>query len=454
MTFSRLVCTGIFEVPWHQRLYDWTPSHVNELLQDLGDALDHDHRCYFLGTVILVSAAPRQWCINDGQQRLVTLSLICACLRRVFMEHGDSYRMHRALCLLFDIDENAAHVLEQFDSELPRIQPPRDDKTRYGMMIRGRQIGGNGKLTQAWHEIETFIVGMGIERSTRFFDFLVQRVEVSCLYIPHYVDVNAVYETINCRGKSLDHLDLLRNHLYSYFTASGDDARRDTVHENLERIRAQLQDPGKFVDYARCYFQSRYGFLAKGNFYKDARHHIQSSSAKSRDAADRTSSYVFRLVEDFSQPNLIELFRTVAIEGHGTDFLDGVVRSSGHAHSTRNISIFLRELHSYTVTQPLVFSLLSHYVHSVGPRRRQVAQWVHGRLKNLSSFVLRTAFVSPKFEPSHFESEFSNLAQQVMSTTDPRQIAIDECLQDCDAVGITDDTTFVSPDEGHRSKGQ
>ena len=49
-TFFRLFRAGHFKVPWHQRRYDWTPEHVDELLHDLDDAINDDRRCYFLGT--------------------------------------------------------------------------------------------------------------------------------------------------------------------------------------------------------------------------------------------------------------------------------------------------------------------------------------------------------------------------------------------------------------------
>ena len=53
-TFFRLLRSGLFKVPWHQRRYDWTADHVEELLQDIDDAINDGRRCYFLGTMILV----------------------------------------------------------------------------------------------------------------------------------------------------------------------------------------------------------------------------------------------------------------------------------------------------------------------------------------------------------------------------------------------------------------
>ena len=189
VTFFRLISEGLFTVPWHQRRYDWRPEDVDDLLQDIDDAFADERRCYFLGTVILVKAGSRLWRINDGQQRMVTLSLICACLRRLFSEHGDSMREHLALRVLFDVDEDSTQVVDNLDRLRPRLTPPRDDKTRYNLMIRGRNIGANGKLTQAWRLIDAFVLGMGVDKSQRFFDFLMQKLEVARLNIPASVDL-------------------------------------------------------------------------------------------------------------------------------------------------------------------------------------------------------------------------------------------------------------------------
>ena len=97
---------------------------------------------------------------------------------------------------------------------------------------------------------------MGLARAQVFLDFLLQKVEVACLYIPASIDPNSVYETINSRGKQLDELDKIRNFLYSYFNTADDKSRRDTVHEHIEHIRDQVRRHSHFSDYAHCYFQA------------------------------------------------------------------------------------------------------------------------------------------------------------------------------------------------------
>lgn len=443
MIFSRLYYTGKFEVPWHQRLYDWEKDHVLELLRDIDEAVGENRRCYFLGAVMLVEKEQGSWLINDGQQRMVTISLICACLCRLFSDK-DSLRETRALRILFDLDENSTEQFCDADRLIPRLTPPRDDQTRYNQLIRGKSVGANGKLTLAWQEIDNFVSGMGVKKARLFFDFLIQKVEVACLYIPRDVDPNSVYETINSRGKPLDDLDLIRNYLYSYFNDDSEKARRETVHENLERVRVHLRNDARITAYARCYFQCRYGFLPKSRFYRESRNRIRSNAACDP-TAKRPADYIYSLVSDFSLKEQVEIFRVVSNPRSGESFIEIFQVDSGTVKSSRNLSIFLRELETYKVTQPVVFALLWQYFkESDGRKKKKLAKFIHSKLKDFTSFVMRTAFVAPKFEPSHFEREFSDFAEKVASSTSIYDIRFDEFLRDCDATyAILDDTKFT-----------
>ncbi len=162
--FSKLFHTGKFQVPWHQRHYDWKKEHVLNLLRDIDEAVQQRRECYFLGSVMLVEKDNGLWEINDGQQRMVTFSLICAYLSRLFHKENESRDEGYALRVIFNLDVSHSENLSNADDLQPRLLPPRDDKTRYNLMIRGKSIGTNGKLTTAWREIDAFVSPMGLEK--------------------------------------------------------------------------------------------------------------------------------------------------------------------------------------------------------------------------------------------------------------------------------------------------
>lgn len=71
------------EIPSYQRPYKWQQKHVNQLIDDV---LTHrSKQCYRLGTVVLHRDALKpsykgELNIVDGQQRLLTLTLLCSLL--------------------------------------------------------------------------------------------------------------------------------------------------------------------------------------------------------------------------------------------------------------------------------------------------------------------------------------------------------------------------------------
>lgn len=435
---SRVLYSGRFQVPWHQRYYDWKVEQVRDLLHDLKDALDTKKTCYFLGSIMLLKATnamPQR--INDGQQRLITFSLLMAAFCRRFAEKQprDTARETLALRMLFDRPDHETSDLANASRYEPRIEPPKNDKSRYTQLLRGHDIGSNGLLTAAWNAIDDFVEAMGQQTRKDFFDFLMTRVEISVLTIPEDVDANLVFETLNARGKRLGDVDLIRNRLYSYFSETDDATRRDTVHTNLENTSVILRTKSKVPEYFRCYLQCRYGFLQKKRFYREARMEIEKAAS-----LDEPSDYVFGLVAGLGRRDCIELFRTI-ISANPSQALEGrLPRISGK----RDLTALLRELQSYKVSHPLCFALLHRFVTETNEvKKRAVGQVVARSIKNLASFIMRTAFVTSTFRPSRFEAALANCAATVFSGTDIGSLDIMDELERSDAFSVVNDSSFI-----------
>ena len=434
---SDVLCSGRFEVPWHQRYYDWTTEEVTELLHDLNSALENGKTCYFLGSIMLVKASnATQQRINDGQQRLITLSLLVAALCRSFAHRpgGDGSRETLGLRALFDRPANQTLRLAEAAKYSVRITPPKNDNQKFIQILRGHDIGTNGLLTEAWDTIGTFVDAMNRGTRKRFFDFIMQRVEVSVLDVPDEVDANLVFEGLNARGKPLDEVDLIRNRLYSYFSESDDATRRETVHGNLEATAVILR--GKAIEeYFRCYLQCRYGYLQKTRFHRQALRQIEEAAGQ-RAPAD----YVFELVGGLGRRESIELFRTVT----STRPSQSLERYLPTSTAKRGTAVLLAELGKYKVSYPLVFALLHRFlVESNREAKRRTGRAVTRSLKNLTSFVMRTAFVAAQFAPSRFEEAFANCAKEIFAGRGISSLDVLPVLEEHDELNVMSDASFV-----------
>ena len=435
---SEVLHSGRFQVPWHQRYYDWKVDQVSDLLTDLRNALDTRKTCYFLGSIMLVKGKDaNSQKINDGQQRLITLSLLIAafCRRFAHKRPRDQGRETIALRALFDRPDNQTSGLADTSRYEPRIRPPKNDKSKYTQIVRGHDIGTNGLLTAAWNVIDIFVEAMSKAARVDFFDFIMQKVEVSVLDVPGDVDANSVFEALNARGKPLDDVDLIRNRLYSYFSETDDPTRRDTVHGNLENIAVILRHARTVQDYFRCCLQCRYGYLQKKKLYREARRAIEDA-ARQRGPSD----YVFDLVAGLGRSESIELFRTITSSRPSQSLVQHLPTVSGK----RDLVVLLAELRGYKVSHPLMFALLHRFITETDHETKRKAGLVASRsLKNLASFVMRTAFVAPKFEPSWFETAFANSAKTVFERTDIASLDILEELERNDELGVLDDASFT-----------
>ena len=460
LSFSQLFGLGTFVVPWHQRHYDWEKVHVTALLTDIEEASREGSVCYFLGSIMLIESDGVRWQINDGQQRMITISLIIARLCRMASdENADSQRVRTALEKLFVLPPDQVCSLDEADDYRPRIEPPRNDRSLYHQLIRGNSIGTNGKLTIAWKEIDKFVASKAPEDAYRYFDYLVQKTEVAVLRVPKAVDANAVYETLNFRGKRLDHVDLIRNHLYSFFSEDSEEPRRDTVHDNLERIGDALTRRGKSrnrsaEEYMRCHAQCLFGFLRGQHFYHDFRHALRGHLEGERRLGNEKNETVFRLVGTISNPVSLELYRLISSPVPDPDTVAAFESITKTNRKPRRLSVFLRELRNYTVVQPLLFSMLAVYGSEYdGRKRRRIANEINRCFGRLATFVLRTAFVAPKFEPSHYESKFAGFARKTTGEQRIPEQEFSDFLRNCDSLGILDDGRFRELMRGAKMTG-
>ena len=439
---SRLLYKGKLEVPWHQRQYDWSKENVTELLIDLDEAFREDRESYFLGAIVLVEKSDRTWEINDGQQRVVTYSLICARLARMFANGVDPQRENTALRNLFLLPTDHTESLSTTDFLEPRVSPPQDNRVNYRLLLHGHSIGTNGKLTTAWNEIDRHFLPVDLEKARQFFDFVVGRLEVVCILVPRRVDPNSVFESLNARGKALGDFDLIRNHIYSFFNDDSEQLRRDTVHERLEQLRGHFREGPRTMEYTRCFLQCEYGYMPKDQLYRETKTRIKRQVEKSPDTS--SVSYVYGMATRFTDRECATAFNSITSPREDDTIISRFSRDAGTGAASRDAFYFLHDLKHYKVTQPITFALLARYLRELDSRKRtKLARRAHLFLQVLTSFVMRTALVTQKFEPSEFESGFSALGHDIMGADSLDVVPFVTTLRDADKYDVFSDVSFT-----------
>lgn len=435
-TLAGLLRQGCFNVPRHQRYYDWEGNHVTMLLDDLAESISQNSPCHFLGSIMLIkSAAKNKWEINDGQQRIITFSLICAYLCRIFHDQGLSSEVNHIIRILFSVQEAHNNTLQDADNLSPRVTPPRDNKTNFNNLIRGRDVGANGKMVLAWRNIVSFFEQAEHQKPEwrkKILNFMLNNVFVVRLEVDKSLDENAIFETLNYRGKHLDQVDLIKNYFLSFF--SNAPAQSDTVYDNLEKIYASFPDKVA-AEYARCCMQAKYGFINKEQFFRKTKNRFgNTNKGKSKE--------VFELVNDLSKKEKIQIFKTFWRKSSNQEFLQRLTQDARKVNNKRKIDDYLLDLHDYKITRPLTFALLCRYSSASQNNKIWSAKFVYDCVKLLSSFVQRVTHIG-NFRPSVYEAKFADLAKIISdgSCTTPEQFF--DYLKTYDNAAVIDDTHYI-----------
>ncbi len=170
---------GSFSIPDYQRPYKWTSKNVKQLITDIRDFRDKKH--YRLGTLVLYNNKEEQtYEIVDGQQRIVTLSLL---IKKMY----EWIKKDKRYC-----KEDKNFVNKEVDKFI--------DKTKYSNKYSLHNVVEN------IHVIETYKDELNYE----IWDFLLHKCEFVVIELNDLSEAFQFFDSQNARGKDLAPHDLLK----------------------------------------------------------------------------------------------------------------------------------------------------------------------------------------------------------------------------------------------------
>ena len=410
ISVAGILWNGVFEVPWHQREFDWEPEHVEQFWDDIIHSVYAGEDDYFVGGITLTEQSERLFNIQDGQQRLTTYSMMMAALRDVL---PSDYR-NDAQRILYDIP----HGTMPTNSDNVRIKHQDYDRSKYAVIASGGPLTPNGKLTAAQEVLKQRAEALDEQNAIKLFYYLLDSV-IANKTINETGNATQVFETLNNRGKNLNHVDLLRNLLYSFLKGKRNDLHQN-VHRNLEVMRHQARDPesdGQLITYVRCALQCRYSPLRSKYLYQDAKIEIEKEiSEKGVEHAEET---VRDLTDYLCNPRNIAAFKAVYKgDDQGSEITDFTTAAS-MSDKRRNMHDYIRELTAYKVALPVTFAVVSRFLNAATAQEgRNIARAGHRVVQSLNALILRTGAVQRSFRPTPMEVPIARWGNQIMKGID------------------------------------
>jgi hypothetical protein len=227
----------------YQRNYAWEEGEITQLIQDILDSAQNKHTQnmpYYIG-ILVVFERNRQHGIEyetiDGQQRLTTLSLLVAYLRRNYTALG---LWPREPCISFEHRENSRITFDAIFSD-DFIDDP--SELFHGKDPNTAILSGYRIIAKVFPRLLQES-GLGI---TGFIDHLLDHVTIMRVQVPEGTDLNHYFEVMNNRGEQLDKHEVLKARLLKALTPSPDSPEAARDRQCLHRIWEACANTEKYV---------------------------------------------------------------------------------------------------------------------------------------------------------------------------------------------------------------
>lgn len=268
-TAGALMSSSTFEIPPYQREYSWQ-DEVSEFWNDLKHELGDEP--YFLGLVILTEENGKKQVV-DGQQRILTLTLLAAALYHEALKGG-----RKALAERIQSD-----FLRSIDYETDETKPrvilsdSADDATLQEILDTGeipQELGdGPESFSSRMRDSYSFLINNlrkdlsrdPFKRLGYWTDFLTNHLYFAVFVHPDSASAYRVFEVINTRGRELTTADLLKNYVLSQTPPNMKEER----YKEWQNISRQFSSSGanSFVQYIRHVVTANGGHILPKDLY-------------------------------------------------------------------------------------------------------------------------------------------------------------------------------------------
>jgi len=279
-TFRELIGNGVkYQVPRFQRDYAWSQEQWEYLWADI-ETIEQE-QYHYMGYIVLQRKSQHDYEVIDGQQRLITLSLIALAaiknIQKLIDKNEEPEENTERVKVLMDRFVGTKNPISlSVDSKLSLN---RNNSTNFKSICatlsapnRRGQTHTNKLINKAFSFFESKSMGDSGQKIAEF----IERVSSGMIFTKIVVqdDLNAykVFETLNARGVQLSTPDLLKNYIFSVVTKNNDvtDEELNDLDEKWSEIVLELGD-SNFTDFIRYHYNFQAKLVTKKDLFSAIR---------------------------------------------------------------------------------------------------------------------------------------------------------------------------------------
>jgi uncharacterized protein with ParB-like and HNH nuclease domain len=298
-----------YKIPRYQRPYSWTNDQVSDLWNDLTSG-----ESAFLGSFVLNYERYEEEHfveVIDGQQRLITLTILIAVIRDKYKELGQNEEYINAQGIIARKDPASPKVenrlkcgdslnnffseyIQKKDSNILVSKP----KTKEEKLIKSNYEFIRDKISEQLNQYNK-------EDKIKYLQDLIARIfclKIILIKIENEDDAYSIFETVNARGADLTAADLLKNYLFSKLpTTGGEDTAKD-IWSNIENNVESAKGPLNVSKFIRYFWLSSYSFVPEKKLYKEIKKEIKGDPKTFLQELQKASVYYYKIANDLIGP--------------------------------------------------------------------------------------------------------------------------------------------------------
>ena len=200
LSVNRLLNEDTYAIPLYQRNFAWTYDEIEQLLNDVADAVqenrDKNRDNYYIGTLV-VNKENNIFKIIDGQQRTTALNLIALALKHEF-----GFDRLKAVNLTFPARKKSNKNIQKLFAKQEISEGDENE------VIRGYGYAKDA-LKKVLEERQL--------DPQSFVDYLFENVIIFRSVLPEDLDLNLYFERFNSRGEQLEAHEILKAQMMAKF---------------------------------------------------------------------------------------------------------------------------------------------------------------------------------------------------------------------------------------------
>jgi uncharacterized protein with ParB-like and HNH nuclease domain len=266
-------------VPRFQRDYAWDREQWEDLWSDIETIKDEQY--HYMGYIVLQRKSQHDFEVIDGQQRLITLSLVVlAAMKNIqlLIDKGDEAKENKErLGVLTDRYIGSKNPISlKVDSKLSLN---RNNGSNFKVICstleapnkRG-QTNTNKLLNKCFKFFEAKKMGNTGQEIAKFIEQVSSGMIFTKIVVQDDLNAYKVFETLNARGVQLSTPDLLKNYIFSVVTKDNNVSDEDLneLDESWSEIVSQLGE-SNFTDFIRYHHNFQATLVTKKDLFSSVR---------------------------------------------------------------------------------------------------------------------------------------------------------------------------------------